>query len=166
MLIRNAGLNDLPAIVQIYNSTIPSKMVTADTSPVTVEGKMEWFSGHEPAKWPIWVLEYNNHVIGWLSFSPFYNRPAYNATAEISIYIAEGQRGRGIGTKLLTEAIKKAPELGFTSLLGFVFAHNNPSLKLFTKMNFERWGYLPGVACLGEVEKDLVILGRKVGINS
>ncbi|WP_051273701.1 GNAT family N-acetyltransferase [Desulfotruncus alcoholivorax] len=107
-------------------------------------------------------MEINNTVIGWLSFSPFYNRPAYDATAEISIYIAEGYRGRGIGKKLLTTAIEESPKLGITTLLGFVFAHNKPSINLFTKMKFDRWGYLPGVASLDGIEKDLLILGLKI----
>ncbi|WP_027363865.1 GNAT family N-acetyltransferase [Desulfotruncus alcoholivorax] len=57
MIIRNACQNDLPAIVDIYNSTIPSRMVTADTSPVTVASKVAWFHEHEPEKRPIWVME-------------------------------------------------------------------------------------------------------------
>ena len=162
MIIRNACQDDLPAIVAIYNSTIPSRMVTADTSPVTVESKLTWFHEHEPAKRPIWVMESNNTIIGWLSFSPFYNRPAYNATAELSIYIAEGYRGRGIGTALLATAIAESPKLGITTLLGFVFAHNQPSIELFTRMKFGRWGYLPGVASLDGIEKDLLILGLKI----
>ena len=35
--LRNATEHDLPAIVAIYNATIPSRMVTADLDPVTVE---------------------------------------------------------------------------------------------------------------------------------
>jgi L-amino acid N-acyltransferase YncA len=47
-------------------------------------------------------------------------------------------------------------------LLGFIFAHNEPSLRLFAKFGFERWGYLPKVAELDEVERDLVIMGKRV----
>ena len=88
-MIRNAVIEDLDDIVGIYNSTIPGRMVTADTEKVTVESKKQWFYEHFPSFRPLWVMENNEKIIGWLSFQSFYGRPAYNATAEISIYIHE-----------------------------------------------------------------------------
>lgn len=161
MIIRLATENDLPAIVNIYNSTIPSRMVTADTSPVTIQSKLTWFREHNPNNRPIWVIEDEHGILGWLSLSSFYNRPAYNPTTEVSIYIAEGARRNGLGKQLLAKAIYECSKLGITTLLGFIFAHNEPSLKLFSEFNFERWGYLPKVAVLDGTERDLVILGLK-----
>ncbi|AGL02573.1 GNAT family N-acetyltransferase [Desulfoscipio gibsoniae] len=162
MNIRIAIENDLPAIVDIYNSTVPSKMVTADTTPVTVESRLTWFREHDPNNRPIWVVEDGCIIMGWLSFSSFYNRPAYNFTTEISIYIAEDYRRKGIGKKLLSKAIQDSPELGIKTILGFVFGHNEPSLQLLLKYNFQRWGFLPNVAVLDGIERDLVILGLRV----
>ncbi|HXD92767.1 MAG TPA: N-acetyltransferase, partial [Bacteroidia bacterium] len=54
---RNAAINDLPAIVGTYNSTIPSRMVTADLEPATVESKTAWFNSHNPKTRPLWVVE-------------------------------------------------------------------------------------------------------------
>lgn len=163
MIIRPASESDLPSIVAIYNSTIPARRVTADTAPVTVASKEAWFREHNSEHRPIWVAEQGGEVIGWLSFSNFYNRPAYQPTAELSIYIAEGQRGKGLGKQLLTKAIEEAPKLGITNLLGFIFAHNEPSLQLFRKFNFATWGFLPKVAVLDGIERDLAILGLRVG---
>ena len=163
MLIRPATENDLPSIVKIYNSTIASRMVTADTTPVSVASKTSWFQEHNTEYRPIWVAEEDRIILGWLSFSNFYNRPAYQPTAELSIYIAEGQRGKGLGKQFLTKAIQEAPNLGITTLLGFIFAHNEPSLSLFKRFNFEPWGFLPRVAVLDGVERDLAILGLRVG---
>jgi L-amino acid N-acyltransferase YncA len=50
-------------------------------------------------------------------------------------------------------------------LLGFIFAHNQPSLQLFEKFGFQQWGYLPQVAHLDGVERDLVIVGRKISVT-
>jgi len=47
-------------------------------------------------------------------------------------------------------------------LLGFVFAHNTPSLALFGRFGFERWGLLPRVAVLDGVERDVAILGLRL----
>lgn len=92
----------------------------------------------------------------------FYGRPAYATTAEVSIYVAEGQRGRGVGRLLLARAIERSPALGIANLVGFVFAHNRPSLALLEGFVFQRWGLLPRVAVLDGIERDLVILGRRI----
>lgn len=159
---RDAVLDDLPGIVAIYNSTVPSRLVTADLEPVTVESRLAWFHAHGPKARPLWVVEENGAVVAWLSFSDFYGRPAYLRTAEVSIYLHEHTRGRGLGTQLLEAALERAPELGIDTLLGFVFGHNDPSLRLFRRFHFDVWGTLPRVAVLDGIERDLVILGRRL----
>lgn len=161
-MIRDAGLDDLPRIVEIYNSTIASREVTADLEPVSVESRVRWYNEHSPDFRPLWVLEDKGTIIAWLSFQSFYGRPAYNATAEISIYIDQERRARGIGSFLIQKALEASPGLGLRTLLGFVFGHNEPSLGLLRKFGFEEWANLPKVAELDGVERDLIIVGRKV----
>lgn len=162
---RVARPDDLPVIVEIYNSTIASREVTADTEPVTVASRQQWFDDHDPARRPLWVIHDANHsgpVIGWMSYSNFYGRPAYSGTAEVSIYIAEDWRGKGLGRYCLEQAIAHAPKIAVHTLLGFIFGHNAPSLGLFKKYGFETWAHLPKVANLDGVERDLIILGKRV----
>ena len=159
---RQATREDLPSIVEIYNATIPSRLVTADLEPVSIESRIEWFEQHKPDFRPLWVAEQDGHIAGWLSFSTFYGRPAYNKTAELSLYVGESFRSRGLGSYFLAQAIAHAHSLRIDRLLGFVFAHNQPSLELLGKFGFERWGELPGVTLLEGVERDVIILGRRV----
>ncbi|CAN7449420.1 GNAT family N-acetyltransferase [Paenibacillus sp. LjRoot153] len=161
--MRDAQLEDLAEIVRIYNSTIAGRMVTADTEPVTTASRELWFHEHSADFRPLWVLENENGICGWLSFQSFYGRPAYNATAEVSIYVDEACRGQGIGRYLMEQALEASPKLGLKSLLGFIFGHNEPSLQLFRKFGFTNWAHLPGVAELDGVERDLIILGKRVG---
>ncbi|AGW89928.1 MULTISPECIES: GNAT family N-acetyltransferase [Cupriavidus] len=161
--LRIAEPRDLPGIVAIYNSTVPSRMVTADTEPVTVASRQAWFDAHQPGRRPLWVCEdADGQMAGWMSFSDFYGRPAYGGTAEVSIYLDTQRRGQGLGRYLLQQAIDHAPQVGVNTLLGFIFGHNAPSLGLFEAMGFTRWGDLPRVAVLDGVERDLIILGRRV----
>lgn len=158
---RLATLADLPAIVAIYNSTIASRQVTADLEPISVASRQQWFAEHQGTR-PLWVVEGDGQLLGWLSFSSFYGRPAYARTAELSIYLAEAARGQGLGRYLLEAAISSAPGLGVDNLLGFIFAHNLPSVGLFEAYGFQRWGHLPRVAVLDGVERDLLILGKRL----
>lgn len=162
LVVRDALETDLPAIVEIYNATIPGRMVTADTEPVTVDSRRPWFRAHNPRTRPLWVVEEEGEVCAWLSFNSFYGRPAYDQTAELSLYVARTHRQRGIGRMLLERAIARAPACEIRTLLGFVFGHNEPSLRLFERNGFMRWGHFPRVAVLDGIERDLVILGRRV----
>ncbi|WP_179403987.1 GNAT family N-acetyltransferase [Burkholderia guangdongensis] len=159
---RDATEADLPAIVAIYNSTVASRQVTADLEPVSVDSRRAWFAAHGPRTRPLWVVEEGGRVIAWLSFSDFYGRPAYRHTAEISIYLDDAARGKGLGTRLLDAALSRAREFDIDTALGFIFGHNAPSLKLFARFGFERWGHLPRVAVLDGVERDLVIVGKRL----
>jgi phosphinothricin acetyltransferase len=160
---RDAQIEDLKKIVEIYNSTIPSRMATADTEPVSVEDRLTWFNNHNPTKRPLWVIEDNaNQIIGWVSFQSFYGRPAYDATVEISIYLDETQRGKGLGKQVLQYCLNEAPGFGVKTLLGFIFSHNEQSLKLFRHFGFKDWATLPNIAILDGQERGLKILGKRI----
>lgn len=161
---KNATLEDLPAIVSIYNSTIASRMVTADLEAVTVDSKVDWFNDHDCIQRPLWlILNEEDATVGWVSFQSFYGRPAYDTTVEISIYLSEEFRGKGVGKEILQHCIITAPSFGVKTLLGYIFAHNLPSLSLFKNCGFQEWGNLPNIANLDGVEKSLIILGKRVG---
>ncbi len=159
--IRAAVEADLPAIVAIYNTAIPGRMATADLDPVSSDSRLGWFHQHSHHH-PLWVMELDQAIVGWLGFQPFYGRPAYRATVELSLYVSPSHSRRGFGRQLLQEAIDRSPTLGFTTLLGFIFAHNEPSLRLFQGAGFQQWGYLPQVAELDGIQRDLVILGCRI----
>ena len=158
--IRNALESDLPKIIDIYNATVPTRMVTAELEPTTVEARLPWFREHSPGQYPFWVAESDGQVIGWLDFKRFIPRCAYRGTAEISVYVDEKFRRQGVARRLLEHAIAHAPSLGITALVGLIFGHNEPSLRLFEHLDFQHWGLLPRIARLDEIERDLVIMGR------
>ncbi len=158
---RNADLDDLPVIVEIYNSTVAGRLVTADTEPVTVDQKMQWFLSHSNTR-PVRMISFANETIGWVSFQDFYGRPAYAGTAEISIYLAEQHRQKGWGHQVLKDAISWCGDLEIHTLLAFIFAHNQRSVTLFEKNGFTEWGHLKNVALMDDKFYSLVILGLPV----
>lgn len=158
-----AQQSDLEKIVSTYNSTIASRLVTADLEPVPVESKQEWFNAHSINKRPLWIVFVNGNYAGWMSFNSFYGRPAYDGTVEVSIYLEESARGNGLGKACLQKAFDVCANLNVKTLLGFIFDHNEPSLQLFYKMGFEKWAHLPKIANMIDAERGLIIVGKRVG---
>ncbi len=164
MELSTAQSDDFERVVEIYNLAIPSRLSTADTTLATVENKREWLQSHSESR-PLYVVKLQNEIVGWASFQSFYGRPAYNATVELSIYIDPAPQNKGIGSTVLEKCIEKAPGLGITNILGFVFAHNIGSIKLLKKHGFVQWGCLPEVAEMDGKLYSLTIQGLKVEIR-
>jgi phosphinothricin acetyltransferase len=162
MNIRDAREADLPAIIRIYNAAIVTRISTAQLETVTLETRRDWLKDHSPDRHPFWVFEIGGEVAGWLTLKSFLPRRAYRDTAEVSVYVDEKFRRRGVGRALLAEAISRAPSLGIDAMVGLIFAHNEPSLRLFEELGFAKWGLLPGIAHLDDVERDLTIMGWHV----
>jgi len=147
MNIRDANEEDLPAIIDIYNESIPAGRSTADTKPVTVSERIEWFGKFDPQRRPIWVCEEGGQLVGYIYLSWFYEgRAAYDKTAEISTYIASSHQGKGLGTLLKQKMIEACPKLGVENLISIYFDHNDVTKRLNDKLGFVPAGHLTDIA--------------------
>jgi phosphinothricin acetyltransferase len=144
--IRKAEVSDLRNIVDIYNQAVPTHRSTANTIPWTVQSRTPWFNEHEPDKHPIFVAEVDGQVIGWCSLSVYRpGRLALRYTAEISYYIDNDFQQRGIGSTLISQALKDCPSLQIKNIIAVIIDRNEASKKLLEKLGFEQWAYLPRV---------------------
>ncbi|MEX2671680.1 MAG: N-acetyltransferase family protein [Phycisphaeraceae bacterium] len=162
--IRDATARDMPAVLDIYNASIPSRLATTDLEPVTLQQRLLSFQHHSPDRRPFWVAEVeggsrHGAIAGYCSIRDFYGRPAYHATVEIAIYLHPDHQGQGLGPVMLQHALDQCPRLHIRTVLALVFTHNQPSVRLFERFGFERWGTLPNVAELDERWVDVAILG-------
>jgi len=161
--IRTATIDDLPAIVAIYNEAVEQRFATADLEPITINQRSAWFHDHDPANWPIYVAERGGTVAAWCSLSAYRpGRAALRRTAEISYYVRSADRGRGVGTALVQHAIDQAPRLGKHVLFGILLERNRASIRLLEKCGFELWGRLPDVASIEGELVSHVYYGRSV----
>jgi L-amino acid N-acyltransferase YncA len=153
---------DLPAITEIYNQAIESRIATADLTAVSIENRRIWLSTHD-ADYPVFVAEDEGFIKGWCSLSPYRSgRMALKQTAEISYYIHREFRGVGIGSNLIADVINHCPALGIKVLFAILLDTNSLSIGILEKFKFEKWGHLPGVA---DFEGDLCghfYYGRRV----
>ena len=147
VIIRDATEADLPAIVGIYNESIPGGAATADLKPITLESRRAWFRGFDPGRRPCWVAEEDGEILGCVYLRSFYGgRPAYDKTAEISTYLSADAQGEGLGTLLKEKMITECPRLGVENLLSFYFDHNEASKRINEKLGFETAGHLTEIA--------------------
>jgi len=165
MQIRTATQNDLEQLVYIYNQAIREGNCTADISPLAVADRQEWFDGHSPKKYPIFVMEDNNgdSIIGWCSLSAHRRgRKALANVAEISYYVDNSHRGKGVGRKLIEYALHKAPGLGLHNLFAILLDINRTSINMLEKNGFSQWGHLPDIAEFPHMTCGQYIYGRSV----
>lgn len=172
--VQRASKEDLAGVLDVYNQSIPGKQATANLALVTVDERMAWFEEHiNSTTRPIYVvkkaLAHNDsteqtvsQVVAWGSFSDLYARTAYHISTEISVYLSQDCHGQGLGSSLTRWMLTQAPSLGIRNIIALVFAHNQPSLGLFRKIDFEQWGYMPEVCDMDGFIADVVMLGKAV----
>jgi phosphinothricin acetyltransferase len=163
MRIRIANLEDLPQIVEIYNQAVTLKGATADTKPFVVDDRQQWFVEHTPDQYPLWVAVNNGIILGWSSLSPYRpGRLALRHTIEISYYIHEAYRRKGVGSALIQHAINQCEGLKIKTLFALLLDINIGSIRILEKFGFAKWGHMPNVADIDGEEYGHLIYGKRV----
>jgi phosphinothricin acetyltransferase len=86
------------------------------------------------------VSETNQTVTGWVALSPVTSRCVYAGVAEVSIYVAKSQRGKGVGRALMSALVVRSEELGFWTLQSQMFADNRATVDLHLSHGFRQVG--------------------------
>lgn len=98
----------------------------------------KWDSAHLPAH--RLVIRSGTSVLAWAALSPVSSRPVYSGVAELSLYVAAGWRGKGVGSLLLEAVISSSEKAGIWTLQGAVFPENEASLRMVGKHGFREIG--------------------------
>jgi phosphinothricin acetyltransferase len=159
VLVRPAIASDVPAITEIYNEAVRTTTGTFDTEPRSLTDRMEWFRSHD-ARHPVLAAESVGRVVGWGSLSAWSDRRAYDGTGEVSVYVGESDRGRGVGRHLLQALVQSATELGFRTLLARIAAGNEVSLHLHSALGFRSVGVMREVGTKFGRRLDVHLLQR------
>lgn len=160
MKIRLARREELPVINKIYNQAVRKRFSTAHLETVTLNEREVWFARHDPARYPVYVALLEGRVIGWISLGPYREgRQALGHVAEVSYYVDEQEQGNGYGSRLLEFAMQRAPEFGFSVLLGILLDRNPASIALLKKFGFKEWGRMPEIALIDGQKADHLYYG-------
>lgn len=161
--IRHALEKDLEEIVEIFNQAIQTRTSTGYLDKFTVYERKEWFFFHTNKKYPILVAEQNKKIVGWISIDPYRKgRKMFEKTGELSLFIHNDFKRKGIGNQLLIAMMKTAKKLGYKTVLTIVLDKNIGSIKLLERNNFEKWGFLPEVAEIDGKNLGHLYYGKKL----
>jgi len=141
LTIRAATMADLPAITEIYNEAILTTDATFDNEPKTLAEQEVWFSSHD-SHHPILVAEWDKVVVGWASLSEWSSRCAYADTAEISIYIKQEFRHRGVGKRLMATLMREGERVGLHTVIARITDGNQVSIRLHKAAGFKNIGVM------------------------
>jgi len=142
--IRKAQLSDIKGITEIYNEAILTTNATFDTELKTLTEQRKWFRAHGPRN-PILVAEENEKIVGWASLSEWSTRCAYADTVEISLYIAQTHRHKGIGKLLMKSLIEEGNKIGLHTVLSRITGGNEVSVRLHLQFGFKHIGTMKEV---------------------
>lgn len=142
MRTRPATIEDLDDIFDIYEREVRESVATLDLDPFGPVERREWFDRHGTPAHPAIVMEEDGVVIAWASLSRFSQKRAYDRTAEVSVYVHENHRGKGVGRALLSELIRLGREAELGVLIARIAAEQVPSLGLHLALGFQHVGTL------------------------
>ena len=145
--IRTTEEDDLPVLLEIYNEQVTRSTATLDLDPKSISEWKEWFGRHGRDNHPLLTAVLGDKIVGYASLSPFRDMAAYRSTVELSVYIAEPFRGRGIGSALLDTVLDIARSDPTTlTVVSVITSDNEKSIRLHEKHGFTYCGTLPAAA--------------------
>ncbi|MBR4026063.1 MAG: N-acetyltransferase [Lachnospiraceae bacterium] len=145
-MIRKAVKSDIQALKEIYNHAILHTIATFDTEIKDDENRLQWFFEHEKEPYVIFVEEQEGQVCGYASLSQYRDRKAFDHTVEISIYIKEEYRRKGIGKRLMKHTLDFAKQHSdIWVVISLITGENKTSIHLHEYFGFTFCGQLKKV---------------------
>jgi L-amino acid N-acyltransferase YncA len=139
--ILSCGPERASEILAILNDAIVHSTALYDYRPRTADTMQAWMEGKERGQYPvIGIVSEQDQLLGFGTYGPFRNWPAYKYTVEHSLYVDRNYRGQGLGRLLLVELIEAARRQSFHALIGGIDAQNAASIALHRRMGFELCG--------------------------
>lgn len=147
---------DWPQVAEIYRQGLETGNASFETEVPAPEA---WDAAHLPE--PRLVARLDGAIAGWAALSAVSGRCVYGGVAEVSVYVAAGSAGRGVGRRLLSELVRLSEEAGIWTLQAGIFPENTASLALHERCGFRVVGRRERLGCQNGVWRDVVLVERR-----
>jgi phosphinothricin acetyltransferase len=162
VIVRDATVEDLPAIVEIYDEMVSMPSVLWRDDPTDLADRAHWMRSRLELGYPVLVADEGGDVLGYGSFGDFRSFPGYRPTVEHSIHVRAAATGSGIGQAIIDELIERARALDKSVMVAGVDAANDGSLRFHARNGFREVGRMPGVGRKFGRSVDLVLMQKEL----
>jgi L-amino acid N-acyltransferase YncA len=145
------------AVKKIYENGIATGNATFQIAAPSTWA--EWDKGH--VEYSRFIAKKGNIIMGWVALSPTSARECYNGVCELSVYVDNDYRGKGIGNLLMKAMIESSEAAGVWTLYSSTFPENRASIALHKKFGFREIGYREKIAKQNGVWRNTVLLERR-----
>ncbi|WP_124068124.1 GNAT family N-acetyltransferase [Clostridium sp. E02] len=146
MRIRTAEEKDMPQLLAIYNYEVEYGISTFDLKPKSMEERMGWYQEHNTGNHPLLVAEIDGKAVGYASLSSYRPKEAYAGTTELSLYVDQHYRQRGIAGQLGASILKLArTRSDIHTVISVITGGNQASLHLHEQLGFVHCGTIKEV---------------------
>jgi len=156
MVLRAMTPQDWPSVARIYAEGIATRNATFET---TVPAWADWDAAHTGEH--RWVAVHGDDVLGWAACSRVSSRCVYAGVLELSVYVAEAARDRGVGSALLAALVRSTEAAGVWTLETGIFPENTASLALHARHGFRVIGTRERIGRMDGTWRDVVLLERR-----
>lgn len=143
--IRDASPADLPGILEIYNDAVANTTAIWNEQSVDLANRQAWYDLRQQQRYPILVAVSEGQVLGYASFGDWRPFEGFRHTVENSVYVRDGQRGLGLGAKLLAPLLERARACGKHVVVAAIESGNQASIRLHQRHGFQVTGQMPQV---------------------
>jgi phosphinothricin acetyltransferase len=157
LTIRELKETDWSSVAAIFEEGIATGLATFETAAPDWPA---WDDSHLPGKLRL-VAEEDGEVVGFAALAPVSSRNAYRGVAENSVYVSARARGRGVGSALLNELVRRSEEAGIWTIQTSIFPENLPSLAVHMRAGFRVVGRRERIGQLNGEWRDTLLLERR-----
>jgi phosphinothricin acetyltransferase len=160
LIIRDLVEADVPALTDIYNELIAHTDVIWLDDPVSVDDRLAWVRSLRPDDAALAAVDADGTLLGFAAFGPFRSKAGYRPTVELTIMLAAGHRGGGIGQALMDELVRRALAADRWVMVAAIDGGNTGSIRFHERNGFRVVASMPGVGTKGGRRLDLVLMQR------
>ena len=160
LVIRDASMDDVPAILAIYNDVVATSTAIYRDEPATLEDRRAWLAARHADGHPVLVATDADEVVGCAAFGTFRPWPGYRFTVEHSVHVRADHRGQGVGGALMRPLIARAAAMGMHVMIAGIDADNGGSIRFHERLGFTQAAHLRQVGFKFGRWLDLVLMQR------